>query len=185
MRVPDARRLGLACAVVAVTSGLVVAGCATQIPGTPTTDAAEVAAYQTEAAASSSAAAAARAAAAEAKAISDNCTQFPTTTGAGVTAYNEFVSAHDSNAGDYADKREAAAATLDNAATKVETGVTAAAGVLPAELADKFTDYVVAARALSAETRKMTYSSPVGRLNDASRTINQARTAVQEACQSR
>lgn len=185
MRLLDTRRFGLACAVVAVTTGLVVAGCADQVPGTPTTDAAEVAAYKTEAAASSSAAAASRAAAAEAKAIGDNCTQFPITTGAGVTAYNEFVSAHDSNAPDYADKREAAASTLDSAADKVETGVTNAVGALPAELAEKFTAYVVAARALSAETRKMTYSSPVGALNEASRTINQARSAVQEACPSR
>ncbi|MFC4127058.1 hypothetical protein [Nocardia rhizosphaerae] len=185
MRVLDVRRLGVACAAVAVTAGLVVAGCGKQVPGTATTDAAEVATYRTEAAASSSAAAASRAAAAQAKAISDNCTQFPTTTGAGVTAYNEFVTAHDSNAPDYADKREAAAGTLDNAATKVETGVVAAAGALPADLAEKFTAYVVAARELSAETRKMTYSSQVGRLNEASRKINTARTDVHEACRNR
>ncbi|MEV0062740.1 hypothetical protein [Nocardia sp. NPDC050718] len=185
MRLLDVRRLGLVCAAVAVTAGMVVAGCAEQVPGTATTDPAEVAAYQTSAAASASAAAASKAAAAQTKAISDNCTQFPTTTGAGVTAFNEFVTAHDHNAPDYADKREAAATTLDNAATKVETGVTAAAGALPADLAEKFTAYVVAARELSAETRKMTYSSQVTRLNDASRKINQARTAVHDACPSR
>ncbi|MFD4432881.1 hypothetical protein, partial [Nocardia sp. NPDC058497] len=129
--------------------------------------------------------AASKAAAAQARAISDNCTQFPTTTGAGVTAFNEFVTAHDSNAPDYAAKREAAAATLDDAALEVETGVTTAAGALPADLAEKFTAYVLAARELSAETRKMTYSSQVTKLNDASRTINQARTAVHDACPSR
>ncbi|MFD4432438.1 hypothetical protein ACFWPJ_24175, partial [Nocardia sp. NPDC058497] len=36
MRLLDARRLGLACAAVAVTAGMVVAGCAEQVPGTPT-----------------------------------------------------------------------------------------------------------------------------------------------------
>lgn len=185
MRLLDTRRLGLVCAAVAVTAGMVVAGCGKQVPGTPTTDAAEVAAYKTAAAASSSAAAASKAAAAQAKAITDNCTQFPTTTGAGVTAFNEFVTAHDRNTPDYAAKRETAATTLDNAATKVETGVTAAAGALPADLGEKFTAYVVAARELSAETRKMTYSSQVAKLNDASRKINQARTDVHEACQSR
>ncbi len=182
MRVLHARRLGLICAVAAVTVGSVVAGCAEQIPGTPTTDAAEVAAYRTEAAASSSAAATSRAAAARERAISDNCGQFPATTGAGVTAYNDFVSAHDSNAPDYAAKRESAATTLDNAAAKVEGGVIAAAGALPPELAEKFTAYVLAARELSTQTRKMTYNSPVGKLNEASRAINQARTAVHDAC---
>ncbi|WP_446223400.1 hypothetical protein ACTWPB_27590 [Nocardia sp. IBHARD005] len=182
MRVLHARRLGLICAFAAVTAGSVVAGCAEQIPGTPTTDPAEVAAYKTAAAASSSAAASSRAAAARERAITDNCGQFATTTGAGVTAYNDFVSAHDTNAPDYAAKRESAATTLDNAATKVEAGVVAAAGALPTELADKFTAYVVAARELSAQTRKMTYNSPVGKLNEASRAINQARTAVHDAC---
>ncbi|MFC9966667.1 hypothetical protein [Nocardia ignorata] len=182
MRVPHARRLGLICASVAVIAGSVIAGCAQQVAGSPTTDPAEVAAYKTEAAASSSAAASSRAAAARTKAIEDNCGQFPTTTGAGVTAYNDFVKAHDENAPDYAAKREAAAVALDTAATAVESGVAAAAGALPTELADKFTAYVVAARELSAETRKMTYSSAVGGLNDASRKINQARTEVQQAC---
>ncbi len=185
MRVLDARRLGLACAAVALSTGLAVAGCGKQVPGTATTDAAEVAAYKTAAAASSSAAAASKAAAAQAKAITDNCTQFPVTTGAGVTAFNDFVTAHDRNAPDYADKREVAASTLDNAATKVETGVTAAVGALPPELAEKFTAYVVAARELSAETRKMTYTSQVAKLNDASRKINKARTEVHDACSSR
>ncbi|MFD3510767.1 hypothetical protein [Nocardia sp. NPDC058666] len=182
MRVLHARRLGSVCAVVAVTVGAVLAGCAQQVPGTPTTDAAEVAAYKTAAAATSSAAASSRAAAARDKAVTDNCTQFPTTTGAGVTAFNDFVSAHDSNAPDYAAKRESAATTLDNAATKVETGVVAAAGALPTELADKFSAYVTAARELSTQTRKMTYNSPVDKLNTASRAINQARTAVHDAC---
>ncbi|MFE3545741.1 hypothetical protein ACFXK0_22490 [Nocardia sp. NPDC059177] len=185
MRRPAARRLGLVCAAVAVTAGAVLAGCAQQIPGTPTAPAAEVAAYQTEAAASSSAAASSKAAAAQVRAIEENCTRFPTTTGTAVTAFNEFVTAHDTNAPDYADKREAAATALDNAATEVESGVTAAGTALPTELAEKFTGYVVAARELSAETRKMTYSSQVGALNDASRAINQARTTVHDACQSR
>ncbi|MFC6013382.1 hypothetical protein [Nocardia lasii] len=182
MRVLHARRFGSVCAIVAVSVGSVLVGCADRVPGTPTTDAADVAAYKTTAAASSSAAASSRAAAARDKAISDNCGQFATTTGTGVTAYNDFVSAHDSNAPDYAVKRETAASTLDNAATKVETGVSTAAGALPTELADKFTAYVAAARELAAQTRKMTYSSPVGKLNEASRAINQARTAVHEAC---
>ncbi|MFC4372595.1 hypothetical protein ACFO5K_00665 [Nocardia halotolerans] len=185
MRLPNARRLGLGCAVAAVTAGTIVAGCAEQIPGNPTTDPAEVAAYQTAAAASSSAAASSRAAAARTKAIEDNCAQFPATTGAGVTAYNDFVTAHDTNAPDYAAKRDGAATTLEDAANTVEAGVAAATDALPTDLADKLTAYVVAARTLADETRKMTYSSPVEGLNEASRTINQARTAVHEACPSR
>ena len=52
MRLLDVRRLGLVCAAVAVTAGMVVAGCAEQVPGAATTDPAEVAAYKTSAAAS-------------------------------------------------------------------------------------------------------------------------------------
>ncbi|MGW5571762.1 hypothetical protein ACWEVD_11230 [Nocardia thailandica] len=178
-------RLGLLCAGVAVTVGAVLAGCGQQVPGAATADAAEVAAYKTSAAASSSAAAASKAAAAQSKAISDNCTAFPVTTGVGVTKYNEFISAHDTNAPDYTSKRDAAATTLDDAASKVEAGVREAGANLPPDLAAKFTAYATAARELAAETRKMTYNSQVARLNAASVKINDARTAVHDACPKR
>lgn len=102
-----------------------------------------------------------------------------------VAKYNEFVDAHDANAPDYADKRELAASTLDDAANKVEAGVSTAKDSLPEDLAGKFTDYVTAARALAAETRKMTYTAPVGPLNEASRRVNDARNAVRDACPKR
>ncbi|GGK61701.1 hypothetical protein [Nocardia camponoti] len=177
------QRLGLLCATTAAAAAVVIAGCGAQVTGTPTTDAADVAAYKTTAAAASSAAAASKAAAARTQAIKDNCGQFATTTSAGVKAYNDFITAHDTNAPDYAAKRDGAATTLDNAALKVETGVVSAVGALPTELAEKFTAYVTAARDLAAETKKMTYSSPVAKLNEASRRINGARTAVHDACQ--
>jgi hypothetical protein len=102
-----------------------------------------------------------------------------------VKAYNDFVDAHDSNAPDYAAKRDAASTTLEDAATKVEAGVTAAAGALPDDLAAKFSEYVTAARALAAETRRMTYTAQVGPLNDASKRVNDARNAVRETCPKR
>ncbi|WP_280391921.1 hypothetical protein [Nocardia brasiliensis] len=185
MRTLDPRRFGLICATGAVAVGLVVAGCGNRVHGTPNPNTADLAAYKTEAAASSTAATSSKRAAAQTKAIGDNCAQFPTTTGVGVSKYNEFIDAHDANAGDYAAKRELAASTLDDAANKVETGISTAKDAMPADLAAKFTDYVNAARALSAETRKMTYTAPVGPLNDASRRVNDARNAVRDACPKR
>ncbi|MEV0298664.1 hypothetical protein [Nocardia sp. NPDC050710] len=185
MKVLDPRGFGLVCATAAVVAGLTVAGCANRVEGTANPNASDLAAYKTEAAASSAAATSSRRAAAQTQAISDNCGQFPTTTGVGVKAYNDFVDAHDSNAHDYAAKREAASTTLDGAANKVETGVNAAAGALPDDLAGKFSEYVAAARLLATETRKMTYTAPVGPLNEASRRVNDARNAVRDACPKR
>ncbi|MET8650283.1 MULTISPECIES: hypothetical protein [Nocardia] len=185
MKVLDPRRFGLVCAAAAVVAGLTVAGCAETLEGTATPNAAELSSYKTEAAASSAAATSSRRAAAQAQAVSENCAQFPTTSGLGVKAYNDFVDAHDSNAPDYAAKRDAASTTLEDAATKVEAGVTAAAGALPDDLAAKFSEYVTAARALAAETRRMTYTAQVGPLNDASKRVNDARNAVRETCPKR
>ncbi|WP_433663287.1 hypothetical protein ACQPW1_14820 [Nocardia sp. CA-128927] len=185
MKTLDPRGFGLVCATGAIVVGLVVAGCANGVVGTANPNTADLAAYKTEAAASSAAATSSKRAAAQDKAITDNCAQFPTTTGVGVSKYNEFVDAHDANAADYAAKRELAASTLDDAANKVETGVNTAKDTLPPDLAAKFTDYVTAARALSAESRKMTYTAPVGPLNDASRRVNDARNAVRNACPKR
>ncbi|MET7770198.1 hypothetical protein [Nocardia sp. NPDC005366] len=185
MKVLDQRGFGLVCAAAAVVTGLTVAGCADRVEGTATPNAAELSSYKTEAAVSSAAATSSRRVAAQAQAIGENCAQFPTTSGLGVKAYNDFVDAHDSNAPDYAAKRDAASTTLDEAATKVETGVTAAAGALPEDLAAKFAEYVTAARQLAGETRKMSYTAQVGPLNEASKRVNDARNAVREACPKR
>ncbi|WP_054813346.1 hypothetical protein [Nocardia arizonensis] len=185
MNVLDPRGFGLVCAAAAVVAGVTVAGCADRIEGTANPNATDLASYKTEAAASSAAATSSRRAAAQAQAVSDNCGNFPTTTGVGVKAYNDFVDAHDSNAPDYAAKRDSAATTLDDAAAKVESGVSTAGGALPDDLSAKFTEYVAAARQLAVETRKMTYTAPVGPLNDASRRVNDARNAVRDACPKR
>ncbi|WP_431963102.1 hypothetical protein [Nocardia sp. bgisy134] len=185
MKLLNPRGFGLVCATAAVATGLTVAGCAEQVAGSAYPNTSELAAYKTEAAASSAAATSSRQAAAQAQAITDNCAQFPAVTGAGVSSYNDFVDAHDSNAPDYAAKRDAAAQTLEDAATKVETGVNTAAEPLPPDLAAKFNEYVAAARALAAETRTMTYTAPVGALNEASKRVNDARNAVRDACPKR
>jgi hypothetical protein len=185
MKVLNPRGFGLVCAAVAIVVGVTAAGCANQVEGVANPNAIDVSAYKTEAAASSSAATSSRRAAAQASAISENCSQFPTTTGVGVTKYNDFVDAHDSNAPDYAAKRESAATTLDDAANKVETGVRNADDTLPADLKTKFTDYVTAARGLATEARKMSYTAPVGPLNEASKKVNDARNAVKDACPAR
>ncbi|WP_454198214.1 hypothetical protein [Nocardia sp. Marseille-Q1738] len=185
MKLLNPRGFGMVCATGAVAIGLVVAGCANRVEGSASPNASDLAAYKTEAASSSAAATSARRAAAEAKAIADNCTQFPGTTGVGVTRYNDFVDAHDSNAPDYVAKRDSAAQTLEDAANTVESGVNAARDTLPPDLAAKFTEYVSAARALAAETRTMTYLSPVGALNDASRRVNDARNVVRDSCPQR
>lgn len=179
------RGFGLVCATVAIAAGLTVAGCADRVSGTAAPNAADVSAYRTEAASSSAAATSSRKAAAEAKAIADNCGQFPGITGNGVSKYNEFVDAHDSNAPDYVPKRDTAAQTLEDAANQVQTGVDQAAGALPPDLAGKLTEYVVAARDLAGQTRAMTYTAPVGPLNDASQRVNNARNAVRDACPAR
>lgn len=185
MKLLNPRGFGMVCATGAVAVGLVVAGCANRVEGVPGPNASDLAAYKTEAASSSAAATSSRRAAAQAKAISDNCGQFPTVTGAGVGKYNEFVDAHDSNAPDYVAKRDSAAQTLEDAASKVENGVSSAKDALPADLAALFTEYVNAARALAAETRKMTYTAPVAALNDASKRVNDARNAVRDSCPKR
>ncbi|WP_280460872.1 hypothetical protein [Nocardia carnea] len=178
----DPRRFGLICAAAALVTGATLAGCANQIEGVATPNAAEATAYRSFASSSSAAATSSQIAAARDKAIADNCGLFPGTTGTGVTKYNEFVDAHDSNAPDYDAKRDAAVTALDDAADQVEGGVNAAGANLPEDLKAKFTDYVNAARALSQATREMTYTSPVGPLNDASKRVNDARNAVRDAC---
>ncbi|MCM6773520.1 hypothetical protein NDR87_08565 [Nocardia sp. CDC159] len=185
MKLLNPRGFGLACATIAVGTGLVVAGCSNAVHGTATVDQADAAAYRTEMASSSAAATSSRRAAAQAKAVSDNCTPFRDTTGVAVTKYNEFVDAHDNNAPDQDAKRDASAETLENAAKTVEGRVSAAGDALPPDLAQKFTDYVVAARALAAEARKMTYTAPVGPLNDASKRVNDALNEVRNACPAR
>ncbi|MGN2640494.1 hypothetical protein ACWEKT_31255 [Nocardia takedensis] len=185
MKVLHPRGLGMVCAAAAIATGLTVAGCADRIQGTAAPNATDLASYKTEAAASSAAATSSRKAAEQSAAVAANCAQFPTTSGVGVKAYNDFVDAHDSNAPDYAAKRETAATTLDDAAAKVEAGVNSAAGALPPDLAAKFGEYVAAARQLAGETRAMSYTAPVGALNDASRRVNDARNAVRDACPTR
>lgn len=185
MKVLDPRGFGMFCAAASVAAGLVVAGCGSRIDGSAGPNAADLAAYKTEAAASSAAATSSRIAAAQTKAITDNCGQFPTTTGVGVTKYNEFVAAHDANAPDYVAKRDIAASTLDDAAAKVELGVSTAGETLPGDLGAKLSDYVTAARGLAQATRFMTPSAPVDPLNDASRQVNDARNAVRDACPAR
>jgi hypothetical protein len=185
MKLLNPRGFGMVCATGAVAIGLVVAGCANRVDGVAGPNASDLAAYKTEAASSSAAATSSRRAAAQGKAIADNCGQFPTTTGAGVSKYNDFVDAHDSNAPDYDAKRDSAVQTLEDAANKVESGVNSARDALPVDLAGLFTEYVNAARALAAETRKMTYTAPVAALNDASRRVNDARNAVRDSCPKR
>jgi hypothetical protein len=178
----DPRRFGLVCAAAALVTGATVAGCATQIQGVATPNAAEASAYRSTASSQSAAATSSQIAAARDKAVTDNCTLFPGTTGVGVSKYNEFVDAHDSNAPDYDAKREAAVTALEDAANQVEAGVNAAGANLPEDLKAKLVEYVNAARGLARATREMTYTSPVGPLNDASRRVNDARNVVRDAC---
>lgn len=178
----DPRRFGLICATAVLATGATLAGCANQIDGVATPNAAEATAYRNDAASSSAAATSSQIAAARDKAIADNCALFPGVTGVGVTKYNEFVDAHDSNAPDYEAKRDAAVAALDDAANQVEGGANAAGADLPEDLKAKLIGYVDAARALSQATREMTYTSPVGPLNDASTRVNDARNAVRDTC---
>ncbi|NUS92337.1 MAG: hypothetical protein HOQ36_07955 [Nocardia sp.] len=180
----DPRRVGLVCAAAALVAGATVAGCAQQVEGVATPNAAEATSYRAYASSSAAAATSSQIAASRDKAISDNCTLFPGTTGVGVTKYNEFVDAHDNNAPDYDAKRDSAVTALDDAARQVEGGVNTAGAQLPEELKTKFIAYVDAARALSQATREMTYTSPVGPLNDASKRVNDARNAVRDACPS-
>ncbi|MFQ6397743.1 hypothetical protein ACLMAJ_30415 [Nocardia sp. KC 131] len=185
MKVLDPRGFGLVCATLAVVAGVTVAGCANRVEGVANPNATDLAAYKTAAASSSAAATSSRKAAAQTAAINENCGQFPNTTGVGVSKYNDFINAHDSNAADYASRRDDASATLDEAANKVEAGVNSASDSLPPDLVAKFTEYVSAARLLASETRKMTYTAPVGPLNDASKRVNDARNAVRDACPKR
>lgn len=185
MKLLNPRGFGLMCASLAVCAGLAVAGCAESIDGTPTANEAQATSYKAEASSSSAAATSSRKAAAQAKAIADNCDPFRDTTGPAVSRYNEFVDAHDANAGDYATKRDNAVNTLEDAARTVESRVQTAGDALPTDMAQKFTEYVTAARALAAEARKMTYTSPVGGLNDASKKVNDALNAVRNACPAR
>ncbi|AYF79621.1 hypothetical protein D7D52_35245 [Nocardia yunnanensis] len=162
--------------------GLVLAGCANTVEGTATVDQAQVTSYKAEAATSAAAASSSRAAAAIAKATGDNCDAFRKAATTQVDRYNEFVDAHDGSAGDQSAKRDAAATALEDAAKTVETQVAAAGPNLPAELSGKFTDYVAAARALAAEIRKMSVGSSVVPLNDGSKKVNDALTAVRNGC---
>ncbi|NKY89422.1 hypothetical protein [Nocardia veterana] len=185
MKLLNPRGFGLTCAALAVGTGLVVAGCSSAVHGTATVNQADAAAYRTEMASSSAAATSSKKAAAQAKAVSDNCNPFRETTGPAVTKYNEFVDAHDSNAPDQDAKRDSAAQTLEDAARTVEGRVSTAGDALPADLTQKLTEYVNAARGLAAESRKMTYTAPVGTLNDASKRVNDALNAVRTACPAR
>lgn len=185
MKLLNPRGFGLICATVAVGAGLVLAGCASQIEGTPTANEAEATSYRAEASSSAAAATSAKKAAAETKAIADNCDPFRKTTGTAVDRYNDFVDAHDANASDQEAKRDAAANALEDAARTVETQVNASGADLPADLAQKFTDYIGAARGLGAEVRKMTPTALVGPLNDASHKVNDALNAVRSACPAR
>ncbi len=185
MKLLNPRGFGLMCAAFAVGTGLVVAGCSTAVQGTATVNQTDAAAYRTEMASSSAAAASSKKAAAQTKAIGDNCTPFRETTGPAVTKYNDFVDAHDANAPDQDAKRDAAAQTLEDAAGTVEGRVSGAGDSLPPELSQKLTEYVNAARELGGESRKMTYTSPVGTLNDASKRVNDALNAVRTACPAR
>jgi hypothetical protein len=171
----DPRRFGLVCAATALVAGAAVAGCAQQVEGIATPNAAEATSYREYASSSSAAATSSQIAAARDKAISDNCTLFPGTTGVGVSKYNEFVDAHDNDAPDYDAKRDGAVTALEDAAKQVEGGVNTAGPQLPEELRTKFVAYVDSAR-------EMTYTSPVGPLNDASKRVNDARNAVRDAC---
>ncbi|WP_254206123.1 hypothetical protein [Nocardia alni] len=182
MKLLNPHGFGMVCAAVAVATGLVVAGCSSSVRGTATVNQADAAAYRTEMASSSAAASSSRKAAATAKAVSDNCTPFRGTTSVAVTKYNEFVDAHDANAPDQDAKRDTAAQTLEDAARAVESRVNSAGGDLPPDMAAKFTTYVNAARALAAESRKMTYTAPVGPLNDASKVVNDSLNAARDAC---
>ena len=185
MKLLNPRGFGLMCATVAVGTGLVVAGCSSSIHGTATANEVEASAYRTEMASSSAAATSSQKAAAQAKAISDNCTPFRGTTSVAVTKYNEFVDAHDANAPDQDAKRDTSAQTLEDAAKTVEGRVNASGDALPTDLAQKFTAYVTAARGLAAETRKMTYTAPVGALKDASKRVNDALNVARDACSAR
>ncbi|MEV6769841.1 hypothetical protein AB0N05_14560 [Nocardia sp. NPDC051030] len=179
------RGFGLVCATAAVGAGLVLAGCANTVEGTPTVDQAQVTSYRAEATSAAAAASASKAAAAQTKAIADNCDPFRTTTGTAVDRYNDFVDAHDANAGDQSAKRDGAANALDDAAKAVETRVSASGTDLPADLGWKLTDYVSAARGLAGEVRKTTSNSSVAVLNDASRKVNDALNAARSACPAR
>ncbi|MFF0458223.1 hypothetical protein [Nocardia africana] len=185
MKLLNPRGFGLMCATLAVGTGLVVAGCSTAVHGTATVNQADAAAFRSEMASSSAAATSSKQAAAQSKAVADNCTPFRETTGAAVTKYNDFVDAHDANAPDQDAKRDAAAQTLEDAARTVEGRVTATGDALPPDLAQKLTEYVNAARGLAGESRKMTYTAPVGTLNDASKRVNDALNAVRTACPAR
>ncbi|RJO70180.1 hypothetical protein D5S18_30205 [Nocardia panacis] len=165
--------------------GLIVAGCSSGVAGSAASNPADLLAYRRDASATSQAVTSSKKRAAQAKAIDENCSQFPTTSGVGVAKYNEFVDAHDANAADYLPKRDLAAATLTEAATKVESGVDAAGDRLPTDLTAKLREYVAAARDLAAETRRMTYTASVDPLNIASRRVNDARNAVRETCPAR
>ncbi|WP_156959641.1 hypothetical protein [Nocardia sp. BMG51109] len=142
-------------------------------------------AFKSEMSASSAAATSSRQAAAQAQAITDNCSPFRDLSGVAVAKYNEFVDAHDANAPDQDAKRDASAETLENAARTVEGRVTASGEALPVDLSQKFTAYVTAARELATEARKMTYTAPVGPLNDASNRVNDALNTVRNSCPNR
>ncbi|WP_040804030.1 hypothetical protein [Nocardia concava] len=182
MKLLNPRGFGLVCASAAVAAGLVLAGCSNTVEGTPTVNQAEVTSYKAAAATSAAAASSAKAAAAVAKATADNCDPFRKSAGNAVDRYNEFVDAHDASAADQLTKRDAAATALEDAAKGVETQLTATGAALPADLAGKFTDYVTAARALAAEIRKLSSGASVAPLNDASKKVNDALTAVRNAC---
>ncbi|GAB4587790.1 hypothetical protein [Nocardia sp. IFM 10818] len=185
MKLLNPRGFGMFCTTATLGAGLVLVGCANSVEGTPTADQAAATSFRAEAASSSAAATSSKKAAAQAKAIADNCNPFRTTTGTAVDRYNDFVDAHDGNTADQAQKRDTAANALDDAARTVETQVNASGADLPTDLATKLTDYVNAARALAAEVRKMSSTSSVAPLNEASRTVNDALNAVRSTCPAR
>lgn len=180
------RGFGVMCTTAALGIGLVVvAGCSNTVEGTPTANSAQVTSYRADVSSSSAAASSSKAAAAQNKAIADNCDPFRTTTGTAVNSYNDYVDAHDKGTDDQTAKRDAAAGALEDAAKAVENQVNASGSDLPADLGQKFTDYVNAARTLAAEVRKMTPAAAVAPLNDASHKVNDALDAVRTACPSK
>ena len=178
----DPRRFGLVCAATALVTGVMVAGCGERIEGAPTPNTAEVTSYRAAASSSSAAATSSQIAADRQQAITDNCNQFMTTSGNGVSKYNEFVDAHDNDAPDYDAKRDAAVTAMNDAADQVEGRANGAGANLPEDLKTKLLAYVDAARALAQATGTMTYTAPVGPLNDAGQVVNDARNAVIDSC---
>ncbi|MTE16062.1 hypothetical protein [Nocardia aurantiaca] len=120
---------------------------------------------------------------ASAESVTETCTQFARETGASVSKYNEFVLTRDTaGLSGFLNRRDSAAAALEDAATTVEVGVSVAEEAVPEPLASTLTNYVAAARALATETRKMNDASSLANLNIAGARAEGARIAVLKLC---